>query len=171
MALLGQISKVREKQLFIDVFVLVHTDCYYGACDGSSQPNTHSQWTFEEGELPLSNDPQDEEEFLEDLMSSALNAKSCCGVTVQHLREIWRIKLDDAKHAHIATMQHCPRTSNPELNGNYSTNYHMFAYKRIHENFFMDTLFAAKKTKKSSCSHFISFPRRHISIRLLSKST
>ena len=66
------------------------------------------------------------------------------------LSKLWKIDINDAKRTLEVTSQQNLRKDNPKLACNYGTNDRMLRYKRIDDYFFMDTLFATKKSKKSS---------------------
>jgi hypothetical protein len=84
---------------------------------------------------------------------SAAHAKRHGGVDAGHLSKVWKIDLEAAQQTHGVTTQQRQLTDNPKLSRNYGTNDRMIRYKRIHEYFFMDTLFATKKAGKSSQGH------------------
>ena len=90
---------------------------------------------------------------LDDIMVSAIHAKSKNNVTPDHLSKIWRIDVDTAKRTLDITSQQCARKDNPKLSRNYETNDRMLRYKHLNDYFFMDTLFATSKASKSSRGH------------------
>lgn len=67
------------------------------------------------------------------------------GVKADHLSKVWKIPLADAKRTIDVTSQLQRRSEDPSLNCNYATNDRMLRYRRVHEHFFMDTLYATKK--------------------------
>ena len=79
--------------------------------------------------------------YLDDIMVSASHASRPKGIDASHLSKIWRINLDSTKRTLEVTSQHSTRSNNPNLSCKYGTNDRMLRYKRINENFFMETLF------------------------------
>jgi hypothetical protein len=90
---------------------------------------------------------------LDKYLVSATHAKRHGGVDASHLSKVWKIDVEAAKRTLGVTTQESQRTDNPKLSRNYGTNDRMLRYKRMHEYFFMDTLFATKKAGKSSRGH------------------
>ena len=86
------------------------------------------------------------------------------GVKTEHLSNVCRIDIDQAKDTLDITTQNSVRTDNPKLSSNYRTNDRMLRYKRINENFYMDTFFATKKSGKSTrqniCCHIFVTDKR-----------
>ena len=82
-------------------------------------------------------------------MVSAAHAGTSQGVT----SKIWRIDADTARKTLDITTQKIIRKDNPKISRNYGTNDRMLRYKHLKEYFFMDTLFATSKSKKSSRGH------------------
>ena len=91
-----------------------------------------------------------EEDDLDDLMASTVQAGKPRGVDPKYLSRIWRISHEDAKNTIDFTTQASIQKDNPVLSRNYSTNDRMLRYKRIKNFFFMDTFFATKKGGQSS---------------------
>ena len=87
------------------------------------------------------------------IMVSAAHGGTSQGVKASHLSKIWRIDADTAKKTIDITTQKSIRKDNPKLSRNYGTNDRMLRYKHLKEYFFMDTLFATSKSKKSSRGH------------------
>ena len=90
-----------------------------------------------------------EEDDLDDLMDSTVQAGKPRGVDPKYLSRSWRISHEDAKNTIDFTTQASIRKDNPVLSRNYSTNDRMLGYKRIKNFFFMDTFFATKKGDQS----------------------
>ena len=90
---------------------------------------------------------------VDDIMVSAIHARRHQGVKPPHLAKIWRIDKNTAKRTLDITSQRSVRTDNPKLSCNYGTNDRMLRYKHLNEHFFMDTLFATSKAKKSLRGH------------------
>ena len=74
-------------------------------------------------------------------------------VGAHHLSKVWQISHEDAQWMLDVTSQHGNCPVNPQLAKNYGMNDRMLPYKRIKENFYMDTFFATKKGGKSSCGN------------------
>ena len=92
-------------------------------------------------------------ERVDEFFSHSTNASRPRGVTPEHLSKIWRISHEDAKRTIDTTTQTSVRTQDPTLSCNYGTNDRMLHYRRIQDNFFMDTFFATKKGGRSSRGH------------------
>ena len=90
---------------------------------------------------------------LDDLMVSAVHGGRHKGVTPSELAKLWRIDVNTASKTIDITSQRSVRTSNPKLSRNYGTNDRMLRYKHLKQYFYMDTLFATSKAKKSSRGH------------------
>jgi hypothetical protein len=86
---------------------------------------------------------------LDDIMVSAVQEGPCKGVDKAHLAKIWRINEDTAQKTIDITTQRSVRSDNPKLSRNYGTNDRMMRYKHLNEYFYMDTLFATSKSKKT----------------------
>ena len=87
---------------------------------------------------------------VDDIMVSAVHAGRHQGVNAKHLAKVWRIDEQTAKKTLNITSQKCVRTDNPKLSRNFSTNDRTLRYKHLKDHFFMDTLFATSKARKSS---------------------
>ena len=88
--------------------------------------------------------------YLDDIMVSTANASIPKGIDASHLSKICRIDIDSAKQTLEVTSQHSTRSDNPTLTCNFRTSDRMLGYKRIKENFFMETVFSKKTVGKSS---------------------
>ena len=64
--------------------------------------------------------------------------------------ERWGIGIETAKNTICATTQLCVKGAEPTLNRRFKNNDRMLRYPRITSDVFMDTLFASKKSGKSS---------------------
>jgi hypothetical protein len=98
-------------------------------------------------------DSQNGEIDLDSIMVCATHARPRMDVDALHLSKIWKIDLDTAKRTLEVTTQRRKNTPLGALTKNYSTNDRMLRYKRIQENFFMDTFFATSKGGKASRGH------------------
>ena len=90
---------------------------------------------------------------LDDLKVSAVHGGRHKGVKPSDLAKLWRIDVNTASKTIDITSQRNVRTSNPKLSRNYGTNNRMLRYKHLKQYFYMDTLFATSKAKKSSRGH------------------
>ena len=89
---------------------------------------------------------------MDDIMVSAAHAGKSKGIYSAHLAKIWQIDHNMAEKTLDIMTQNSQRTDDPKLSRNYGTNDWMLRYKQIHEQFFMNTFFAANKADKFSCN-------------------
>jgi hypothetical protein len=61
--------------------------------------------------------------------------------------------MSDAQRTIDATTQLCVRSKGDALTRNYTTNDRMLRYRRIKQHFFMDTFFATKQSKQTTCGN------------------
>ena len=99
----------------------------------------------EDDDMSFDLDSEGAQETVEEFFSHATNAPRPCGVTPEHLSQIWCISPEDARRTIDTTTQTSVWTQDPTLSCNYGTNDHMLRYRRIQDYFFMDTFFATKK--------------------------
>ena len=71
------------------------------------------------------------------------------GVNAEILSKVFRIDLATAKRTLKVTSQRLKRSKHPSLHRRYGTNDRMLRYKHIRQYFFMDTMFATKKSGKT----------------------
>ena len=85
---------------------------------------------------------------LDEALISAAHACPTRNITAEHLSKKWHIDIDTAKITLDSTSQ--LNTTHPDRNltRSFTTNDRMLRYKRIKENFFMDTFFATRKMEK-----------------------
>ena len=78
------------------------------------------------------------------------SSKTWKGAIPKDLMERWGIGLETAKKPIRATTQLCVKRAKPTLNRRFNNNDKMLQRPRITSDIFMDTLFASKKSGKSS---------------------
>ena len=88
--------------------------------------------------------------YIDDIMVSTTHVSITESIDTSHLSKIFRIDLDSAKRTIEITSQHSTRSNNPTLSCNFGTKDRMLHYKRIKENFFMNTFFSTNTAGKSS---------------------
>ena len=99
-------------------------------------------------ESPSDSEPEYEnEEDLDDYMSSAVHAGKPKGVSAEMLSKVWRIDLETARKTLDVTSQNCVYSEKPSFTRNYGTGDRMLRYKRINQYFFMDTFFVPPKVE------------------------
>lgn len=80
---------------------------------------------------------------------SALNMKSSRGVKPEFLAKVWRIPLEVARQTVESTSQRIVRTPGSQLSRHYSTQDRALRYRRVHQIFFTDTMFAGQKIRST----------------------
>ena len=85
----------------------------------------------------------------DDILVSAEHSERHQGVKSEHISKVWIIDIDQVKYTLNITTQKSVRVDDPKLSRNYGMNDRMLRYKRININFYMDNLFATKKSGKS----------------------
>ena len=93
-------------------------------------------------------------------------SKAWKGASPNDLTERWDTGLETAKNRIISTMQICVKVAEPTLNRRFNNNDRMLRYPRITSDVSMDTLFASKKSGKSSreysCCQVFATPFGHV---------
>ena len=89
----------------------------------------------------------------DDIAASVAHDKPCKRISAEHLIKVWRIDMESYQKTLNVTTQVGVRTDNNKLTRKIVTNDRMLRYKRISQFFFMDTLFATKKSGRSFRGH------------------
>ena len=82
---------------------------------------------------------------MDEHLVSATHAKKHGGFDAGPISKMWRIYIEASKQTLGFTTYKIQCIDDPNISRNYGTNNRMLWYKRIHDYFFMDTVFATKK--------------------------
>ena len=118
--------------------------------EGNSDDDCDTQSGDYEGSAQNDDNEQIDDHDFDEIFVTALDASRPGTVDAKHLSIICRIQYEDVKRTLDVTTQHNVQAQDPRMTPNYRTYDRMLRYKRTHECFFMDTIFATNKGGQSS---------------------